>query len=567
MADLSRFDASIAGLRSLDSVAIPVTPDLTGFLERIRALLAGEEVSIRVVPDLDDFDARIRAHSPPDVTVNVNTNVDSDRFSRALSGLAGIVGRVGSALTGLLKFGAIGIAAAGAAQGVLVLGAALAPAAGIIAAFPALILGFQAALGALRLALTGVSEAFGAALTGTGEEFTKALEDLSPAARAAAREVRAMKPAFEALRNSVQDAFFSQFEGQLTAVGKALNGPLRQGLTNIAAQWGRAARGVTGYLQSAKGVSNVKSILGGAEAAVGGLATTTNKLTAGFLQVAAVISDRFGPELASGISNLGERFGEFLQRIASSGDAVRWVDQALTVFAQLGGILQNVGSIISSVFNAANVSGAGLLANIQKITGSFAAFASSAQGQEAIGNIFRTVGTIAAQLGPILAALVTQIGAIAPALAPVFTALGPALTGLINSLGPALAAIAPALQGVATALAQAFAAIGPSLGPLGAAIGAVVTALAPLLPLVGELVAVIAQMLAPVLQNLVALFAPIIQALVGALMPVLPQISQAFTMLVTAMQPLYAGCRPGGRAALPEPFAGAVDAGRLSSCG
>lgn len=188
VADLSRFDASIAGLRSLDSVAIPVTPDLTGFLERIRALLAGEEVSIRVVPDLDDFDARIRAHSPPDVTVNVNTDVDSDRFSRALSGLAGIAGRVGSALTGLLKFGAIGIAAAGAAQGVLVLGAALAPAAGIIAAFPAVILGFQAALGALRLALTGVSEAFGAALTGTGEEFTKSLEDLSPAARAAARK-------------------------------------------------------------------------------------------------------------------------------------------------------------------------------------------------------------------------------------------------------------------------------------------------------------------------------------------------------------------------------------------
>ncbi|MFE4652251.1 hypothetical protein [Streptomyces sp. NPDC056707] len=149
--DLSRFDAALLrGLSSLQSINLPVAPDLTGLLERIRALLAGQEVSIRVVPDLDDFDARIRAHNPPDITVNVNTNVDSDRLSRARS-----------ALTGLLKFGAIGIAAAGAAQGVLVLGAALAPAAGIIAAFPALILGFQAALGALRLALTGVGEALG----------------------------------------------------------------------------------------------------------------------------------------------------------------------------------------------------------------------------------------------------------------------------------------------------------------------------------------------------------------------------------------------------------------------
>ncbi|MFF5279398.1 hypothetical protein [Streptomyces sp. NPDC000133] len=184
VADLSRFNASIAGLRSLDSVDIPVTPDLTGFLERIRALLAGEEVSIRVVPDLDDFDARIRAHNPPDVTVNVNTNVDSDRFSRALSGLAGIAGRVGSALTGLLKFGAIGISAAGAAQGVLVLGAALAPAAGIIAAFPALILGFQAALGALRLALTGVSEAFGATRVFTGPSADRTASESSKSASA-----------------------------------------------------------------------------------------------------------------------------------------------------------------------------------------------------------------------------------------------------------------------------------------------------------------------------------------------------------------------------------------------
>lgn len=213
--DLRRFDARfLAGLRSLESINIPVAPDLTGFVERLRALLAGEEVAIRVVPDLDGFDARIRAHNAPDVTVRVNADVDSDRFARALSGLSGIAGRVGSALTGLLRIGAIGIAAAGAAQGVVALTAALAPAAGLIAAFPAVVLGYQAALGGLRLALMGVSDAFEAALTGSGAEFTKSLENLSPAAQAAAREVRALKPAFEELRNAVQDSFFRVFEGR-----------------------------------------------------------------------------------------------------------------------------------------------------------------------------------------------------------------------------------------------------------------------------------------------------------------------------------------------------------------
>ncbi|WP_203233648.1 hypothetical protein [Streptomyces niveus] len=179
---------------------------------RAPLLLAGHEFPIRIVPDLDDFDARIRAHRPPSITVRADLDVDV--LSRALAGLTGIAGRVAGALGGLLRFGAVGIAVAGAATAVVGLVGALAPAAGILAAFPALILGWQAALGTLRLALMGVSEAFGAALTGSSEKFTKALDDLSPAARAAALEVRALKPAFEALRNSVQDAFFSQIEGQ-----------------------------------------------------------------------------------------------------------------------------------------------------------------------------------------------------------------------------------------------------------------------------------------------------------------------------------------------------------------
>ncbi|TFV33238.1 hypothetical protein E4K10_30790 [Streptomyces sp. T1317-0309] len=419
------------------------------------------------------------------------------------------------------------------------LGAALAPALGIIAAGPAAIAGFQAAMGALKLALMGVSDAFSAALTGSAAEFQKSLENLSPAAQAAAREVRALKPAFDNLRNSVQDAFFEKIEGDITRTANALKGPLKSGLTSISAAWGAAAKGALGYVQGAQGVANVKSILGGTAQAVTGLSQTTNKLTAGLLQVAAVISQRFGGELESGISRLGERFGTFLQEAAQGGDAVRWVDNALTVFAQLGGIAQNVGSILSGVFQAANVSGGGLLNNIQTITGAFSEFVNSAAGQTAITNVFRTVAQIAAQLGPILSALVTQLGGIAPALGPIFTALGPALVNLINALGPALAQIAPALATVGQALAEGLGQI--DFGPLGTAIASAVTALAPLLPLAGQLVTVLAQALAPTLQVLAAALAPVISSLVDALMPVLPPLTQAFVTLVQALMPLATG--------------------------
>lgn len=540
--DLRRFDALLLnGLRSIDSLDIPVAPDVTGFVERLRALLADVEIPIRVVPDLDDFDRRIRTHNAPDVRVNANVNVDANRLTRALSGLGGVATKVGGVLAKGLKFGAMGIAAAGAAAGVGKFVAALAPAAGIMAAFPAAIAGFQAALGALKLALAGVGDAFEAALTGDSKAFEKSLENLSPKAQAAAREVRALKPAFESLRNSVQDGFFVQFEGQITATAKALQGPLKTGLTSIARAWGSAARGALGYVQGAQGVANVSSILTGTTSAVSGLAQTTNKLTAGLLQVAAVIAERFGPQLGGAISNLGQRFGTWLQQIAQGGQAVRWVDNAVTVFAQLGGILQNVGSILFGVWQAASGAGGGVLANIQQITKSFAQFVNSAKGQEAIGNVFGAVAQIAAQLGPILSALVTQIGAIAPALTPIFTALGPAIVNLINALGPGLAAIAPALATVGQALAQGLAILGPALGLLGAALAQILTALAPLLPLAGQLAAILAQALAPVLSAVAQALGPVISALVTALMPVLPILSQAFVTLVQALTPLAVG--------------------------
>jgi phage-related protein len=537
-ADLRAFGHSIDTLSNFDPVSLPVAPDVdrAQFEAAIEAALTGLEVSVRVVPDLDDFDAAIRAHNTPTVTVDVNA--DTDRFGAALSRLGGIAGRTGGALGGLLKFGAVGIAAAGAAQSIIGLTAALAPAAGLLAAGPAVILGYQAALGTLKLALSGVGDAFSSALTGSAEEFNKSLEDLSPAAKAAAKEVRALKPAFEELRTSVQDAFFQQIEGDITRTADALKGPLLSSLTNISSAWGNAAKGVLGYVQGAQGVSNIKSVLSATQLGVEGLASTTNKLTAGFLQVAASVSDAFGARFGAALGSAGQRFGTFLQNAASSGQAVAWVEGAVQALSQLGRVLGNVGSILSGVFEAGNAVGAGFLNNLEKITASFGEFVNSAQGQEAIGNLFATIGSIASQLGPIFAALVTQVGAIAPALAPVFETLGPALVGVINSLGPALAAIAPSLQSVASGLAGAFAAIGPALGPVGAAIGSILEALSPLLPVVGQLVAAVGTALAPVLSALAAALAPVVSALAGALTPILPPLTAAFTTLATALTPL-----------------------------
>ncbi|MDX2817503.1 hypothetical protein PV410_34060 [Streptomyces sp. PA03-5A] len=536
--DLSRFDAGLlTGLRSLDSINLPVAPDLTGFVEAIRAHLAGQEVSIRVVPDMDGFDARIRAHNPPSVEVDVDTNVDNNRFRKALSGLGKIAGTVGKSLTGLLGFGAIGIAAASTTTSVVGLGAALAPTVGIIAALPAVLAGAQAAMGTLRLAVVGVGDALGAAFSGDAAKFAEALEKLSPAARKAVLAVKEFAPELKAVQQAVQQRFFSQFSGDISGAIKNLL-PLRSGLEGIAAGFGQAASEGLKFLQTREAFGSLRGILSGTSDAVEGLQHAVTPLAQGFLNVASSVSTAFGARLGASIGSLGQRFGDFLTRIADNGQAVAWVDTALATFRQLGDVLGNVGSILSGVFQAANADGAGFLGNLQRITATFAEFANSAQGQEAIGNIFSTLATIGAQLGPILTAVLTQVGAIAPALQPIFTALGPAIVNLVNALGPALAAIAPSLATVGQALADGLGRLGPSLAPLGEAIGRAVSALAPLLPLAGEIAATLAAILAPALDAVTAVLSPIIDALVAALLPVLPQVAAAFTTLGAALGPV-----------------------------
>ncbi|MFF5968286.1 hypothetical protein ACFY64_32090 [Streptomyces collinus] len=536
--DLSRFDSALlTGLRSLSSVNVPVAPDVTGFVERLRALLADVEIPIRVVPDLDDFDARIRAHNAP--TVNVNVNPDVNAFQRALAGLSRVASIVGRGLTSLLSFGAIGIAAAGAAVGIGAFLAALAPAAGIVAALPAAVAAAQVAMGTLRLAVLGVSDALGAALSGDAAAFSEALEKLSPAAQKAVTAVRDLAPRLKEVQQSIQQSFFKEFAGDVEgAITNLL--PLGSELNKVSTEFGKAASEGLKFAASQQAAGPLRQIIQGTAQAASGLQTAIAPLAKGFLDVAAAVLQAFGPQVGAGIGQVGAQIGTALSAFAASGRAVEAVRGALVVFQQLGAIASNVGSIIGGVFDAANASGGGFLNNLQTITASFAQFVNSAAGQEAIGNIFSTLAVVAAQLGPILAALVTQIGQIAPMLAPVFATLGPAIVGVINALGPAIQGIAPSLQVVAAALAEAFGAIGPSLGPLGAAIGQIVAALAPVLPMVGQLAGVFASALAPILGSL----APLIGVVVSAFGQVLPILGQLVSAIGSALAPIIAALLP-----------------------
>ena len=280
-----------------------------------------------------------------------------DRFgSRAAPALGAVTRSIGRVVKVGAKFASIGLGAALAISQALQLAAALAPLAGLAAGIPAAAGLAAAAFGTLRLALSGVSEAFQSALGDDAEKFEESLKGLAPAAQSVARELRALRPTLLGIRNAAQAAFFGPLQGQLRATAAVLAGPLRSGVRGVAAEYGLAAAGALRFARQGRTASALTAIFAATRQAIAGIRPAIEPVLAGFRDMAVQGVGTLS-KLAAGAGNVGVRFGEWMQRFAASGGVQRALEGALGVVRALGGLLLNVGGILSSIFQAASSQG------------------------------------------------------------------------------------------------------------------------------------------------------------------------------------------------------------------
>ncbi|WP_214317038.1 phage tail protein [Nonomuraea sediminis] len=457
-------------------------------------------------------------------------------------GLAKSAGSMGAQFTvAALKAATLAASMAAAAQSAVGFAAALAPAGGIVAALPGAVALGVGAMATLKVALLGVGDAFKAALGDDPKKFQESLAGLSPAAQAAARELRSVKPTIDQLRSAVQDAFFAPLAGHIRAAAAAVAGPLQSGMQGVAREFGLAGAEVARFAASSSTASAITSIFVSLRSAVAAIQPAIQPVLAGFRDI-AVVGAQFSSGVAPGIASVAQRFGEFLSNAAASGRALSWMQGALAVFKQLGGVLSNVIGIVRGVFSAMQTGGSNALGIIGQLLGQVNQFVNSAQGQQALVTIFKSLSQVGSALGPIFAALGGAVAQIAPHIANIATALGPGLAAAVSALGPALAALGPGLTMVASMLAKAFASpeLQAGLLALGQGLSAALAAVAPLLPIVAQLAGIFGQVLGIALSNLSAALGPVISALASALQPALMAVSGALSQLGPLMQPVYA---------------------------
>ncbi|MEU2106498.1 hypothetical protein [Nocardia sp. NPDC019255] len=339
---------------------------------------------------------------------------------------------------------------------------------------------------------------------------TKAAQELaklSPNARAFVLAAREVKPAWEDLTHSVQDATFDgAAQGIRDLVANSLP-TLKTGMVDVATSMNGLTKQFAAFWQAPENLDGVRAIFAGTANFIDGLGPGLQQATQGFLSL--------GKAFEPVANKVGAQFGGMLGQIGQAFTDAFDTGQLTQLLSTFGDIIQGLGEglrpLIAGLIEMGNIVGPTLGPFFKTLGESIQALA-PAMGQ--LGATFMTT------LTAILPDLTKFISALATGLEPVLPVIGDLLQSLMTALTPLIEPLSEITQIVGMALSQAITALAPAIGPLGEAFATLVNAVAPILPTIAEVVSGLIQALAPALATVFDALGPVIKQWTDAMMPV-----------------------------------------------
>nr|WSZ97279.1 hypothetical protein OH820_17885 [Streptomyces sp. NBC_00857] len=541
--------------RLAQPLRVPIVPTLDA--AAVRRVLFGLEKLTRpllvdIRPQLDDTAARAMLDAlSRDRHTTVRVDVDRSGLDRLATTVSGL-GRDGSSATNPLAtvaraIGSVRTAAVTAIPNLAGLAGGLvqmAPAVGVAVTG---MLAVASATAAIKIGTAGVADA----LKGDADAMAK----LAPAARSTVTELRALTPAWQSVRSSVQQELFAGLAASVTQLGSSVLPVLRTQLTDTAGALNLMARGTATAAADLADSGALGAALSSANTGLRNLAGVPALVVKGLVQIGAAAGPSF-ERLTAGAGSAAQSISDRLNKAFQSGGLQRAIEGAVSLVGQLFNTLGNLGTAVGNIFGPAAAAGAGFLGVLNEVSKVLADVTGTVQAQEAFRGLFETLaaagqvisGVLGAALRAALPLLSTLVSALAGPLQQAFAAIGPALETLVGALGTGLAPVVSAVAGVladivpiaaeiVTMFAGVLAPVPTSLGPV---IGQLVTALGTALhPILAQLPALLAPFLGLVVQ-LAPILATIATQIISALAPALAQIGQALGQLLVAVAPLLA---------------------------
>lgn len=400
------------------------------------------------------------------------------------------------------------------------------------AALPLVFATAALSIGTLVVAFHNLAKATKGQFSGTPTEAEQeAYDKLSKSARAFVDHLLEVKVLLKGFQTEIQESFFKPF---LAGFKELSASPaikiLRTEMSLMAADAGNAGAGISRAFAEAAKTGLLASLLSGVRDIFADFVRVLPGLAHMFL-VLANAALPFGQTLTGMVTGGLARLVALVDKAAADGRLAKFFDDGLTTLLQLMRLVQNLSSILGTLFQSLSGSGSAL-ESLSVLTGKLADFLKTAQGQ-AILQLFadklQLIGDIISQvLGPLLPLAVQLAQAISGPLGDGIRQILPVLNNLIRQLvdgfTPILRILAPifdqlvevvadfvvlALRELMKHISSAMPILqelaqrmGPELGPIVRAFGDLLLALIPIIPAISA--ALLA--LLPLLITLIPLF-------------------------------------------------------------
>src|SRR5690606_29864176 len=329
----------------------------------------------------------------------------------------------------------------------------------------------------------------GEAAAGGINKAAQAMANLSPAAQELVRTLAALKPQWDAIRLDVQERLLTGVADKVRLLADRYFPLLHNVLGSVADSFNRAFHDVSDLLLTERATQDLTKGFGNVTRAIDTVTKAARPLTQIFIDLFAVGSE-FLPDLARGFLDAANRARDFVSRSRETGQLREWIQGGIDAIKQLGQLVGNVGSIIFTVFKAADEQGAGFLDTLVRLTGEVKNFLRSAEGQELLQEFFSSLRATVDALMPGLRALGSALKDAIIALAPVLPDLGDAFSALAEAAAPVIRDFAELAADILPPILDWIEDMAPVLGPatvawiaLGGAVKGVNTVLKLLTPI------------------------------------------------------------------------------------
>ncbi|MCF2130108.1 hypothetical protein L1I79_27300 [Strepomyces sp. STD 3.1] len=371
---------------------------------------------------------------------------------------------------------------------------------------------------------------------GQASAFDDAMSKLAPNAQSFVRAVQGLKPAWDAMKLSVQNRLFEGLDETVTTLGNATIPILKRGLTETAGVWNTIAKNAAGAVTEMAKSGLLDQILDGATANLRAFEKAPAQIITALGQLSVAAQPAFNA-LSQQMAGALTSFTDGIAKSFASGGLEQAIGTAIGILGQFGTLLGNILGTVSEIFKAASDAGGEIVGVLGAVFGElrkvFATDEMQAQLRSLFGSVSQIVSALVPVLGAVVQAAVPLLAAIAAPVAELATVLGPVLIQVTQALGaallPVIQSLGPVLVTIGTAIVQLVQAVSPLLQPIADLIAGVINALAPALtPIVNVITGLVSVLIGP------------LTTIVQALTPALMLIGQTITSVFQALEPMLA---------------------------